>query len=122
MATLTEEQNAARREARQRAQEEAQERQHRQAAVVQARYVRGYRRYREWEATEDRLRSLAPKALEVQERALSQDTDPKLATTVAVAVLRAAGLAGLERPRMPNRYALELEDVDSDLENTDAAG
>ncbi len=119
MATLTEEQKAARREARMVAQREQEGRRARREAIVQARYVQSYRRYREWEATEDRLRSLVPRALEVLERTLSEEADPKPALSAALSVLRAAGLNGLERPSRPSRYRLELEEVDTDLEDVE---
>ena len=94
----------------------------RKEVVREARYAQGYRRHRAWEALEDRLRDLVPRALDVLERALDENADPKQAVPVALAVLRAGGLQGLERPAEPNRALLAYEEVDPDLEETGGDG
>ena len=83
--------------------------------MLERRYGSAYRRFRDWEATEERLRSLVPKALEVLEKVLANEADPKLSANVALAVLRAAGLYGLEQPSKPRRLLLDLG-IDPDLE------
>lgn len=107
--TLTEEEKAARRAARRREQQEQQETWARRQEVIEARYIQQYRCYRDWEAIEDRLRALVPKALAVLEKALEPEADPKQAVTVAAMVLRLAGLQELRRPSKPNRLLIEHE-------------
>lgn len=69
-------------------------------------YLAHRRRYEAWRAQEERLRSLVPKALEVLERALD---DPHEGPKLALAVLRAAGLWGLEPVRRPDAWAYQLD-------------
>ena len=114
---LSEAEKQARQEARREAERQASESKARRQTVVEAHYVQGYRRYRDWQATEDRLRALVPKALGVLERTLDDDAEPKAALTAALSVLRAAGLQNLERPDKPNRYLVGNE-IDPELETS----
>jgi hypothetical protein len=74
-----------------------------------ASWVRAYeehrRRYEAWSQQEERLRALVPKALAVLERALE---DPHEGPRLALAVLKAAGLWGLEPVREPSALAYQL--------------
>jgi hypothetical protein len=75
-----------------------------QPAWVQA-YQDHRRRYEEWSRFEARLRSLVPTALDVLERALD---DPEQGLRLALAVLRAVGLWGLQRVTEPNPVLYQL--------------
>jgi hypothetical protein len=80
----------------------------------------GRKRERQWQAVEDRLRALAPKALDVLEQALDAGPDPesrKMAVSVALAILRAAGLNGLPRPEAPSKEILRLQAAFGDLDD-----
>ena len=56
------------------------------------------------------------------ERALDENADPKQAIPVALAVLRAGGLQGLERPEKPKRALLAYEEIEPVLEETGGDG
>jgi hypothetical protein len=111
---LTEAEKQARQEARREAQQQESEKQARRQTVVDDHYMQSYRRYRDWQATEDRLRSLVPKALGVLERTLDSG-DGGAALKAALSVLRAAGLQNLERPDMPDHF-LTAHEIDPELE------
>ncbi|MCM8746786.1 hypothetical protein NET03_09640 [Thermomicrobium sp. CFH 73360] len=87
----------------------------RQEAARQARVWEEYqahlRRYEAWAVAEERLRALVPKALDVVERTLD---DPAQGPKVALALLRAAGLWGLEPVSKPS---LRLYQLSADLED-----
>lgn len=80
-------------------------------ARVQA-YQEQMRRYEAWAAAEEQLRALLPKALAVLERSLD---DPLAGPRVALALLRAAGLWGLEPVRKPDPFLSGLSAVLEDL-------
>jgi len=80
-------------------------------------YQRKVRRLADWESSADRLRSLVPKALDALEESLEDGADPKQKMTVALAVLRAAGLGALPAPERPYRPGNGLDvDIDALLE------
>ncbi|MCM8750411.1 hypothetical protein NET02_14770 [Thermomicrobiaceae bacterium CFH 74404] len=68
-------------------------------------YLAHRQRYEAWSAQEERLRGLVPKALAVLERALD---DPEQGPKLALAVLKAVGLWGLEPVRRPDAWAYQL--------------
>ena len=114
-----EEEKLAKKEARLLAQREQADRLAGRQAVLDAHYKQSYRRYRDWQATEESLRSLVPKALAVLERALSDEAEPKQALSAALALLRAVGLQSLQPPDRPARYRTDNE-LDSELEEAPA--
>jgi ferric-dicitrate binding protein FerR (iron transport regulator) len=81
----------------------------RERTAQTASWVRAYeehrRRYEAWCQQEERLRALVPKALEVLERALD---DPEQGPRLALAVLKAAGLWGLEPVDEPSARSYQL--------------
>ena len=90
-----------------------------QQQAIERRYQAERERHRQFEAMADRLRALAPKALDVLERALDQTGDPKRAEAAALAVLRATGLGDLSKPTAPSRQILELQASLGDLDDED---
>ena len=104
MAVLSEAEKEARREAQRRAREAERERQEAKARAGEAVYQNKMRRYADWEDCADRLRSLVPKALDALEKGLEDGADPKQRMTVALAVLRAAGMGALDPPNKPSEY------------------
>jgi hypothetical protein len=77
---------------------------------LEARYQRASVPYRAWQAHVARLRALVPKAVAALDEALDDRGDPKQRTTVALAILRAVGLWGLEPPRRPERLELVYDE------------
>jgi len=78
---------------------------------IEQHYQEQRSRYQRWVETEERLRDLVPKALETLSEALEDRTDQKQRVSVALAVLRMAGLADLQRPKEPNRDSALLDFV-----------
>jgi len=109
MAVLSEAEKEARREAQRKAREAVRTRQERYQAAIERRYLEHVGRFHAWQAGADRLRSLVPKALDVIEKSLEDEADPKQRMAAALAVLRAAGLGALEVPEIPSQYAIEEE-------------